>query len=999
MRKIIALALSAILLLGTSAVFAEEDAEIPVEEAVTGEQEVIANEKIKVKIYEDFDRYNVGEPMVYTMLNITAFNNAAKTNLLVVEDGGERALEMKSVGDGKPGGTDGAYSLYLRLRRGTKMFLQTKLKFGDTQTPSHITFQGASSSELDEILVVNNGKMYTDIECSHSLGPVIPDRWYDFAIAVDGDTLQYDYYLDGQKVYSRGTTLTRSSISSTSAAAFFKLNGREEKDAVSSLTIKNLRQYYNDTPMTADELYEAAEHYQKLEPTEGEYTTRLKEAVALAAGTSSTMAFGKKQKIDNTSTDIQPYRKGTDYMVPARYLADCYGIQIEWLGQTREVALKQGEKQARLQSEQVNERAFVSAKEFAAFSGQKLFTTEDGLILFSSREQFFELPKEEMPAKILVNMLISSNYGPRIYSDETTMDKVKERINIAWEPYQKSWEETKKRADDALTKEFKIVLVGYLTYFNNAISVAGYVRDLAFVYGVTGEEKYAQRARDILMEWASVDDPNPVADVVDKGLVVSRAMVTFAYGYTLMYDYFTDSERDTIEYWFRECIEIIAKTHNHWLENDCFGGQLYQNHATIHLMGILGLGFVVQDVDWVYYCLGREDNWLSFQTLYEGAIFMEGEPLYKNDPTLMAGKPPAQNGEIYDRYRNRTLKGLQYAHLHTKALAATAETLYLNGFDFFNYTAPGGENLRLPFEFYADFYLTGDSSIKGGYYSDEKVKVVDAEMYALAIKHYPDSAKIREVVLELNMKSLWDAEHFGYTSYLAYVDVPEESVPSDKPRVEGLRLDGEDYPHFRTDKFRYDIPRKSTETHQPEITFITDATVSEMAPQDGKRRFFLTDKQDPSKTAVYQFGSYISPVLAPPEHAEKLEIKNVTCSSEQSEAGNYAVHAFDGDLNTRWAAEGEQWIVFDFGENKQIDQVGIAWISGDVRAYRFEVDVSADGNLWKKVFDGSSSGNTTDVELIPFPSSAARYIRVRGHGSDVNKWNNIAELWAYTKSE
>ena len=51
------------------------------------------------------------------------------------------------------------------------------------------------------------------------------------------------------------------------------------------------------------------------------------------------------------------------------------------------------------------------------------------------------------------------------------------------------------------------------------------------------------------------------------------------------------------------------------------------------------------------------------------------------------------------------------------------------------------------------------------------------------------------------------------------------------------------------------------------------------------------------------------------------------------------------------------------------------------------------------MFEGTSSGNTRDVELIAFPSSAARYIRVRGHGSDVNKWNNIAELWAYTKSE
>ena len=66
------------------------------------------------------------------------------------------------------------------------------------------------------------------------------------------------------------------------------------------------------------------------------------------------------------------------------------------------------------------------------------------------------------------------------------------------------------------------------------------------------------------------------------------------------------------------------------------------------------------------------------------------------------------------------------------------------------YTAPTGENLRLAYEFYSDFYVTKDCSIKGGYYSGEEDRIGKAGdhigLFELGLNAYPDSEKIKAAV-------------------------------------------------------------------------------------------------------------------------------------------------------------------------------------------------------------------------------------------------------------
>ncbi len=106
-----------------------------------------------------------------------------------------------------------------------------------------------------------------------------------------------------------------------------------------------------------------------------------------------------------------------------------------------------------------------------------------------------------------------------------------------------------------------------------------------------------------------------------------------------------------------------------------------------------------------------------------------------------------------------------------------------------------------------------------------------------------------------------------------------------------------------------------------------------------------------------------------------------------------APNSIDGDMTTRWAAEGDgQWLMFDLGATATVGEIAIAWVKGNERTASFSVEVSPDGNTWNEVFTGNSSGNTTALESYSFAFATARYVRIAGYGNSSNRWNNIAEV-------
>ena len=181
-----------------------------------------------------------------------------------------------------------------------------------------------------------------------------------------------------------------------------------------------------------------------------------------------------------------------------------------------------------------------------------------------------------------------------------------------------------------------------------------------------------------------------------------------------------------------------------------FGGQRWQNHLGCHCMGLLCAGYALGDAATVRFALDHEDNPHDFKSLLAGAILMPGDrDRHGVDPDGI------QPGEIYDRYRTSRGKGLMYSFLHLRFLINAAEIALHNGRDFYAYTAPGGENLLLPFRFLGKTLLDGPEELVGTYYENhggERARIAAGltrrwypNLFLVGRRRYPDDPIIAQV--------------------------------------------------------------------------------------------------------------------------------------------------------------------------------------------------------------------------------------------------------------
>ena len=113
--------------------------------------------------------------------------------------------------------------------------------------------------------------------------------------------------------------------------------------------------------------------------------------------------------------------------------------------------------------------------------------------------------------------------------------------------------------------------------------------------------------------------------------------------------------------------------------------------------------------------------------------------------------------------------------------------------------------------------------------------------------------------------------------------------------------------------------------------------------------------------------------------------------------GNVPGNTVDGDLSTRWSANGDgAWIQYDLGVVRPVAYVTIAVYNGNGRQNRFDLQVSNDGTSWTNVIaGGSTSGTTTLEETHDFADVDARYVRYVGHMSTVGTFNSLTEVSLY----
>jgi hypothetical protein len=124
-----------------------------------------------------------------------------------------------------------------------------------------------------------------------------------------------------------------------------------------------------------------------------------------------------------------------------------------------------------------------------------------------------------------------------------------------------------------------------------------------------------------------------------------------------------------------------------------------------------------------------------------------------------------------------------------------------------------------------------------------------------------------------------------------------------------------------------------------------------------------------------------------------LDFEGYAVSASSIDGENVPLNTRDSDLDTRWSASGDgEWIKFDMQQTRIVDNLEIAFLSGDARTTSFDIQISSDDINWATLYSGSSSGTSLDLETFDFTNTSGRYIRILGHGNSVSDWNSITEI-------
>lgn len=413
---------------------------------------------------------------------------------------------------------------------------------------------------------------------------------------------------------------------------------------------------------------------------------------------------------------------------------------------------------------------------------------------------------------------------PILWTTDDLLERAKKRVAENREPFRTAWTQTVRRADLALTQTFEPYQgTEYLRYYHTARTQAQHARDLAIVFHITGDDRRAARAKEILLDWANefhrvsrFPESYPASEVRHgAGLVIGRTVAIFADAYALLHDQLDAADRASITRWFRGLIAPLQEELRIWhsqpvksFEPPYLDRQFFNNHLSGCVLGVAAIGFALQDAELIRYAYeggapeatGDLSRWnpRDLRTLINGAIFMPGDfgsgeegDVWQGppgDPSLR-GAPEPLPGEIYDRYRVIQGHGIHYTLFHLRLLTLMAEmarnnlnTPWYDGPDFFDYTGPRGENLAVSFSVYAEWFITLDpASVNHGYYvdwapKDQPKPALGGDLNALVIYElarfrYPGNERIRAALAARQAagnRAHFDEETFAWTALLCY---------------------------------------------------------------------------------------------------------------------------------------------------------------------------------------------------------------------------------------
>lgn len=119
---------------------------------------------------------------------------------------------------------------------------------------------------------------------------------------------------------------------------------------------------------------------------------------------------------------------------------------------------------------------------------------------------------------------------------------------------------------------------------------------------------------------------------------------------------------------------------------------------------------------------------------------------------------------------------------------------------------------------------------------------------------------------------------------------------------------------------------------------------------------------------------------------------SVTASSTQPATTNFPSNTLDGNLNSRWTAQGNgQYLTYDLGRIQLVQSVDLAFYQPTtIRTNWFDVLLSNDNVAWRPALT-NAAGTNAALANFDFADWPARYVRLVGHTNSVNDFNSVVE--------
>lgn len=287
---------------------------------------------------------------------------------------------------------------------------------------------------------------------------------------------------------------------------------------------------------------------------------------------------GKIQKMDGLGNVTAIERNSITY-IPVKYGADAFGGKVSWDDKTGITTLTLGEKRVEIATSTgeitidgkkhdstddaflESGRTYVSSRLFSELSGKNLWE-ETGIILFSEIAVDYNWYDDEAIIKELIASLcyerpdgervekeLRANYAvgehPRIWANEADFNRIKQEV--ATSEIKRDWFKRIKEHTDTYIMDMEFPEYGTTdgirmrVHCERLFEVVGYS---AFMWQMTGEEKYAQYAWEWLekMSIGSYADWNHNRHWLDTGCF----MKGFGIGYDWLYDWMNEEQRKLI---------------------------------------------------------------------------------------------------------------------------------------------------------------------------------------------------------------------------------------------------------------------------------------------------------------------------------------------------------------------------------------------------------------------------------------------------------------------